>query len=1163
MKKLFKRICVFAVIISLIFVNISSSFVSKVNTPNNCIELIKQSLHLANSNKLLVKNDKGIESIDIDQVVSAIYDNSNRVSILYRDSNLLSKATYLEPNRPRYLATSLKSLTPNQARKLISGNVSNQPILTAYDAGRKLGLNTLKSLVENKTSNIIVAVLDTGADIDHSWLKDRIVSPYNTINHSKNADDTEGHGTHVAGIIASNTPNNVKIMPIKIFDEGSTFDSYIVEGIYYAVNNGAKIINMSLGGNGTSSYLDKAIDYAISNGVAIVVASGNEADDISYKYPAAFPEVITVGATGRNGDFLYFSNTGKNVDICAPGEKITSSVLDDKTESYSGTSMAAPFVSAAASMLLLENEKLSPVELEGIIKSNVRDVGAPGKDDMFGYGEIAFKNYKSNTDFYQITSDNENPEAKYSLTINYFTGSNISKVDFVVDGTSLYTTNISVPGEGLTTLDIRNLSMSNHELVANALDSNGNIIASFTRKFLIPEYNVRVKLMDINNYNVGNIIPSVLGYSDKGKTIKKLDIISSTESNGMWLANIDFEKAYKSCEIIRLYISFISNNFYIRGIAEPGEKVFDTSESVLFIIENIDNDAITSPVANLQFYANSISGLNVGKQADIYMANAVSLIFDFKDIQLETGTANVAYTYIDKCNLWLSVYSTSKEIKAGETSLPDTYYYNGLTGDLPPYYPLSMYDLGKFKIKTDIKSDDNVDYSIKDLNSLYEMFYDANKKENINYFTPGYYEVRTYSSRKINKTITVRDNFTNRLFIDAHYTNYFTIGEYLLDRYSIWDNGTSILQTFEDNNGNAYQFSVQDGIKASKNVNPQLILTNLANAKQYKLSSQFISTSNNLYILNIPDGTYNMQFKIDSTYLALPLKKSFSQVTIKNGKASISNNNTSPIYFGEDTIYMAPNTTCLINLYDDFYDKEQDNMTFSPSTGNIVNGMFMYTDYSGLDKNVTITASDGAGGQITITKRIVISGKNYPDSDYIPIADIDSIGASESLLPYIKKAIKNNIIPTDLLSDYQALLTKKQMANIIVSMLETKYGEVSPAVPVNSTTLNSSTLLKAFSLGIIPTNNIFYDYKGYVTNQEMCRSLYNSVGVLKPGASLAIKKPGIYSDGNLINADNKNAIDFCVEKGIITASGNKVNPNEKITREQAIKMVNSVYELYK
>ena len=130
-------------------------------------------------------------------------------------------------------------------------------------------------------------------------------------------------------------------------------------------------------------------------------------------------------------------------------------------------------------------------------------------------------------------------------------------------------------------------------------------------------------------------------------------------------------------------------------------------------------------------------------------------------------------------------------------------------------------------------------------------------------------------------------------------------------------------------------------------------------------------------------------------------------------------------------------------------------------------------------------------------------------------------------------------------------------------MLETKYGEVLPAVPVNSTTLNSSTLLKAYSLGIIASNSIFYDYKSFVTTQEMCRSLYNAVSVLKPGASLAIKKPGKYSDSGLINADNKNAIDFCVENGIITASGNKVNPNEKVTREQAIKMVNSLYELYK
>lgn len=255
---------------------------------------------------------------------------------------------------------------------------------------------------------VIVAVLDTGVWIDHPLLAGRTVPGYDFFDNDSDPSDTDGHGTHVAGIVASATEGlPVKIMPVRVMDSGGGYDSVIGEGIRYAVDNGADIINMSLTGNGYSLYLEEAVEYASASGVVVVVSAGNDSDDTSKHYPAGIEKCITVSASDRYDGFADFSNFGDEVDVAAPGVGIVSSTTLD-ADNYgpldgytlmSGTSMAAPFVSAAASILKLDDKMLLPYEVEYLLKQNTRDAGAAGYDPYFGEGIIDYGKWLSSKRF--------------------------------------------------------------------------------------------------------------------------------------------------------------------------------------------------------------------------------------------------------------------------------------------------------------------------------------------------------------------------------------------------------------------------------------------------------------------------------------------------------------------------------------------------------------------------------------------------------------------------------------------------------------------------------------------------------------------------------------------------------------------------------------------
>lgn len=302
------------------------------------------------------------------------------------DNNFID---YIEPHFI-YLSNNTK---PNNFYQFIPNDVLyneyqwNLPMIYTIEGWQKTKGN----------EDVIVAVIDTGVDLTHPEFEGRLVEGINIIEPGRQPIDDDGHGTHVAGVISANTNNQegiagltwyTKIMPIKVLDQsgaGTLFD--VAEGIIWATNNGAKVINMSLGNYAESQYLHDAVKYAYEKDVIMVAATGNDDTD-ELGYPAAYPEVLGVSAVDEHSNRAEFSNYGEYVDVVAPGVSIPSTYPDNQYAALSGTSMASPHVAGLAALIRSFNSNLSNEDIYDIIKHSSTDLGKKGKDDYYGYGQI-------------------------------------------------------------------------------------------------------------------------------------------------------------------------------------------------------------------------------------------------------------------------------------------------------------------------------------------------------------------------------------------------------------------------------------------------------------------------------------------------------------------------------------------------------------------------------------------------------------------------------------------------------------------------------------------------------------------------------------------------------------------------------------------------------
>lgn len=317
-----------------------------------------------------------------------------------------------QPMRPMSYAT-----TP--LRGFAEGAPLNDAFYNLQWALPKIGVPGAWNLGTAGSQDLLVAVVDSGVDYQHPDLKGQIINGLDFMAENPTGPNGEGspdvvdedpldqmgHGTHVAGIIGA-VPNNgtgiagiapgVKILNVRVLNSegwGSAFS--IAQGISYAVDRGARIINLSLGSAEGSKPIELAVKYAQQKGVLIVAAAGNSYTHTGY--PASYPGVLAVGATDDQDFLADFSNHDARINVVAPGVDImsttptflTNTMSQNGIESFysvmSGTSMACPMVTAQAALLLSQNPSLTPAQLIDLIEKSAKPIGDPR---IFGHGRI-------------------------------------------------------------------------------------------------------------------------------------------------------------------------------------------------------------------------------------------------------------------------------------------------------------------------------------------------------------------------------------------------------------------------------------------------------------------------------------------------------------------------------------------------------------------------------------------------------------------------------------------------------------------------------------------------------------------------------------------------------------------------------------------------------
>lgn len=302
-----------------------------------------------------------------------------------KKSSFTKYTEYIEPN---YIYRA--SEVPNDPDYSKQWNLRSINVETAWD--------------ETKGNGVTVAVIDTGISRVPDLQNTQFVKGYDFVSDRASADDDNGHGTHVAGTVAQSTNNNygvagiayeASLMPLKVLSAaggGTTAD--IAEAIKFAADNGADVINMSLGGGGESQIMQEAIDYAHQKGVVIVAAAGNAGRNAA-EYPARYPHVIGVSALNAAGEKAPYSNFGAGVDMSAPGGSDTGKILQETIDpdtgtavfaGFQGTSMAAPHVAGVAALIKAAGVT-EPDEVLNVLQKSARVIQDDGLNH-FGAGHL-------------------------------------------------------------------------------------------------------------------------------------------------------------------------------------------------------------------------------------------------------------------------------------------------------------------------------------------------------------------------------------------------------------------------------------------------------------------------------------------------------------------------------------------------------------------------------------------------------------------------------------------------------------------------------------------------------------------------------------------------------------------------------------------------------
>ncbi|HID26841.1 MAG TPA: peptidase S8 [Methanosarcinales archaeon] len=356
----------------------------------------------------IVQNYNGALIKEIKQINVLVFKIPTSAFDKLKSDPVLSKSIkYLEEDKIIRIPESDVKILNDDTIKVTSGMQStpNDTLFSNQWGMQMIGAPYAWNVTTGNPS-VIVAVVDTGVDYTHEDLSANVNASlgWDFVNNDANTMDDNGHGTHVAGIVAAEMNNNkgvvgvapnVTVMPVKVLDaKGSGYSSDVADGIVWAVDHGAKIVSLSLGG-GPAYVLENATQYAVfDKGALCIAAAGNDGNS-NPNYPAAYKWVIGVSAVCPDGNITYYSNYGDFVYLAAPGgsgfggsNDILSTYLGNKYVYMAGTSMATPHVSGVAALFWSYNTSFTNKQIARFLISNADDKGSPGRDPYYGFGLV-------------------------------------------------------------------------------------------------------------------------------------------------------------------------------------------------------------------------------------------------------------------------------------------------------------------------------------------------------------------------------------------------------------------------------------------------------------------------------------------------------------------------------------------------------------------------------------------------------------------------------------------------------------------------------------------------------------------------------------------------------------------------------------------------------